>query len=103
MGRIIFSLGIFFIGISSWGQNFADSNIVRYNQLFYGYKTKHFKLTIKSGLNNSINTNDILSSSRQDLRLKVYLGSNISLVNRVLVLGLDSDRFIYSSGLVIRF
>jgi|TARA_R110000782_G_scaffold21110_1_gene56886 hypothetical protein len=94
---------ILFIWLLFCGMSYGQT--IRYDQLFYGYKTQHFKLTIKTGLNNDLvsqisSGDNIINLGVYDVRLKVYLSNRVSIVTRVI--GNESSRF-YSSGFIFIF
>lgn len=103
----------------SYGQNLVIPKIpvkslepIKYDELFYGFKTQHFKITIKTQINgdvlgefeeSEVSDVDIANIAKYDIRLKVYLSKRVSLVNRLVGNGLDVGGYYYSSGLVFKF
>lgn len=73
---------------------------------------KWTEVTITTKLNNNITSklnstnvygNDIINIGAYDVRAKFYLNKRISLLNRMIITGVNSDKYFYSVGLIISF
>ena len=79
--------------------------------------SKWVKFTLSTGTNQNY-YNKLLASAekegdglgmlylgffRYDMRMKVYVSDRVSIINRVLVIGLNTKQYFYTSGLLIKF
>lgn len=70
------------------------------------YKKEHIKLTIRTMVNRNYdpyNDYDFINVGAYDIRAKIYLNRNISIVDRFVITGLDTKNYFYSIGFLYKF
>ena len=107
------------IGASNWH---LGSDIMRYNDLVAIRPYKWVKVTIKAGFNRdlindmyaslddnaeynaeSLDGEDYINFSKYDIRLRVYVSKGFSIVNRLLITGVNVSGYQYTSGIILKF
>lgn len=64
------------------------------------------KISVENGVDEALddlNTDDYISLGSYDVRAKIYINSKIRLLTRVVVTGIQTNTYFYSSGLFINF
>lgn len=80
-----------------------------YSQIIYTpYKKSHIKITIRTMANNNIEPSeitehDIVNVAAYDIRVKLYLTKNISIIDRTVVTGINTTTYYYSVGIIYKF
>lgn len=82
-------------------------NIATYSQSINTViKKEHVKVTIRTMVNREYdpyNDYDFINVGAYDIRTKIYLNKNISIVDRAVITGLDTKNYFYSIGIVYKF
>ncbi len=84
------------------------SSLTYSQKIYTPYKRELIKITIRTMVNSNINPNelsehDIVNIGSYDIRIKLYLTKNVSLIDRTVITGINTTKYYYSLGLVYKF